>query len=86
MLFAKKSVKNFFVSNYYYYFCKSTTQYIFINTHTSIIMNTQMSFTEALGQSGLESIDFVIIFTYIIMLACCVSCALIFFFWRKHMF
>ena len=68
MLFAKKSVKNFFVSNYYYYFCKSTTQYIFINTHTSIIMNTQMSFTEALGQSGLESIDFVIIFTYIIML------------------
>lgn len=31
-------------------------------------MNTQMSLTEALGQSGLESIDYVIIFTYIVML------------------
>ena len=31
-------------------------------------MNTQMSFTEALGQSGLESIDYVILFTYLIML------------------
>ena len=33
-------------------------------------MNTQMSFTEALGQSGLESIDYVILFTYLIMLVC----------------
>ena len=31
-------------------------------------MNTQMSLTEALGQSGLESIDYVIIFIYIVML------------------
>ena len=31
-------------------------------------MNTQMSLTEALGQSGLESIDYVILFTYLIML------------------
>lgn len=31
-------------------------------------MNTQMSLTEALGQSGLESIDYVIISTYIVML------------------
>lgn len=33
-------------------------------------MNTQMSFTEALSQSGLESIDYVILFTYLIMLVC----------------
>lgn len=33
-------------------------------------MNTQMSLTEALGQSGLESIDYVILFTYLIMLVC----------------
>ena len=31
-------------------------------------MNTQMSLTEALSQSGLESIDYVILFTYLIML------------------
>ena len=31
-------------------------------------MNTQMSLTEALSQSGLEAIDFVIFFTYIILL------------------
>ena len=33
-------------------------------------MNTQMSLTEALGQSGLESIDYVILFTYLVMLVC----------------
>lgn len=32
------------------------------------VMNTQMSFTEALSQSGLESIDLVILLTYIVML------------------
>lgn len=31
-------------------------------------MNTQISLTEALSQSGLESIDYVILFTYLIML------------------
>ena len=31
-------------------------------------MNTQMSLTEALSQNGLESIDYVILFTYLIML------------------
>ncbi|MDO4200744.1 MAG: sodium/solute symporter [Bacteroidales bacterium] len=31
-------------------------------------MNTKMSLTEALSQSGLESIDYVILFTYLIML------------------
>jgi SSS family solute:Na+ symporter len=33
-------------------------------------MNTQISLTEALSQSGLESIDYVILFTYLIMLVC----------------
>jgi SSS family solute:Na+ symporter len=33
-------------------------------------MNSQISLTEALGQSGLESIDYVILFTYLIMLVC----------------
>ena len=33
-------------------------------------MNTQIGLTEALGQSGLESIDYVILFTYLVMLIC----------------
>ena len=33
-------------------------------------MNTQISLTEALSQSGLESIDYIILFTYIVMLVC----------------